>query len=168
MTAAVLILPGWHNSGPDHWQSLWEAQHGYTRVPQHNWDFPLRGDWMIQLEEAVLRHEQVVLVADRLATHLVAAWAAHSRQTHRVLAALLVATPALTAPQDTVRLPSWQPVLRKVLPFPCLSVAAEPGAPVQDWGARVLAAIGPSPDDADWEAGWQLLQSQLQEFIATN
>ena len=123
---------------------------------------------MIQLEEAVLRHEQVVLVADRLATHLVAAWAAHSRQTHRVLAALLVATPALTAPQDTVRLPSWQPVLRKVLPFPCLSVAAEPGAPVQDWGARVLVAAGPSPDDAHWEAGWQLLQSQLQEFIATN
>ena len=123
---------------------------------------------MIQLEEAVLRHEQVGLVADRLATHLVAAWAAHSRQTHRVRVAMLVATPALDTPQDAVRLPSWHPVPRKALPFPGLSVAAEPGAPVQDWGVRVLAAAGPSPDDAHWEAGWQLLQSQLQEFIATN
>ena len=23
----VLILPGWENSGPRHWQSLWEQRH---------------------------------------------------------------------------------------------------------------------------------------------
>ena len=26
MTTPVLLLPGWHNSGPDHWQSLWQAK----------------------------------------------------------------------------------------------------------------------------------------------
>ena len=50
----VLIVPGWYNSGPDHWQSLWQAESGYTRVEQHDWERPLRGDWMSQLEEAVL------------------------------------------------------------------------------------------------------------------
>ena len=60
----VLLLPGWHNSGPDHWQSLWQLEHGYVRVEQHAWDRPLRGDWMAQLEEAVLAAPApVVLVA---------------------------------------------------------------------------------------------------------
>ena len=76
MNTKVLILPGWHNSGPAHWQSLWEQQHGYTRVEQHSWDAPLRGDWMAQLEEAVLAHEDTVLVAHSLGCVLVAAWAA--------------------------------------------------------------------------------------------
>ena len=52
--AAVLILPGWLNSEAAHWQSHWETAHGYTRVQQHDWVRPLRGDWTVQLEEAVL------------------------------------------------------------------------------------------------------------------
>ena len=40
----VLLLPGWQNSGPAHWQSLWQARYGYLRVEQHDWMQPLRGD----------------------------------------------------------------------------------------------------------------------------
>ena len=43
MHEQVLLLPGWQNSGPDHWQSRWEARYGYTRVQQHDWMRPLRG-----------------------------------------------------------------------------------------------------------------------------
>ncbi|MBA4060613.1 MAG: alpha/beta hydrolase, partial [Verminephrobacter sp.] len=46
----TLLLPGWQNSGPDHWQSRWEALHGYHRVEQHDWMRPLRGDWSARLE----------------------------------------------------------------------------------------------------------------------
>jgi uncharacterized protein len=49
-----LILPGWQNSGTGHWQSRWEQLHGYTRVQQHDWQRPLRGDWIARLEEEVL------------------------------------------------------------------------------------------------------------------
>ena len=49
----TLLLPGWQNSGPDHWQSRWEALHGYHRVDQHDWMRPLRGDWSARLEETV-------------------------------------------------------------------------------------------------------------------
>ena len=35
--ANILLLPGWQNSEPAHWQSRWEAQHGYQRVEQHDW-----------------------------------------------------------------------------------------------------------------------------------
>jgi len=32
----VLILPGWHGSGPQHWQTLWQQRHGYRRIEQHD------------------------------------------------------------------------------------------------------------------------------------
>ena len=93
----MLVLPGWQNSGPLHWQSRWEALYGDVRVEQSDWMRPLRGDWMMRLEEAIADLEarepapQVALVAHSLGCHLVAAWAAHSRRTGCVRAALLVA-----------------------------------------------------------------------------
>ena len=73
----VLLLPGWQNSGPQHWQSLWEQRYGYVRVDQHDWERPLRGDWITRLEEVLLtRDEPAVLVAHSLGCSLVAAWAA--------------------------------------------------------------------------------------------
>ena len=82
----VLILPGWQGSGPDHWQSRWERLYGYTRVEQHDWMRPLRGDWIARLEEVVLgcdieRDGPAVLVAHSLGCPHVAAWAAHSKNT---------------------------------------------------------------------------------------
>jgi predicted alpha/beta hydrolase family esterase len=38
----VLLLPGWLNSGPEHWQSRWEALHGDQRVEQDDWQWPRR------------------------------------------------------------------------------------------------------------------------------
>ena len=52
----VLLLPGWLDSGPTHWQSCWEATHPFTRVQQHDWQRPLRGDWIARLEEVVVNH----------------------------------------------------------------------------------------------------------------
>jgi uncharacterized protein len=52
----VFLLPGWLDSGPTHWQSRWEAAHGYTRVQQHDWQRPLRGDWTARLQEVIVNH----------------------------------------------------------------------------------------------------------------
>ncbi|HWT18887.1 MAG TPA: alpha/beta hydrolase, partial [Variovorax sp.] len=88
----VFLLPGWQNSGPGHWQTRWESVHGDHRVEQHDWMRPLRGDWSARLEEEVLAaSEPVVFAAHSLGCILVAAWAAHSRNTHKVRGALLVA-----------------------------------------------------------------------------
>ena len=63
----ILILPGWQNSGPDHWQSRWERVHGYRRVEQSDWMCPLRGDWIARLEEVLLESDvPAVLVAHSL------------------------------------------------------------------------------------------------------
>lgn len=116
--APVLILPGWQNSGPGHWQSHWEATYGYQRVEQHDWLRPLRGDWIARLEEVLLQHDEpVVLAAHSLGCLLVAAWAAHSRHTGRVKAALLVAPGDAEREELRPLLASWSPIPLQTLPF---------------------------------------------------
>ena len=178
----VLLLPGWQNSGPDRWQSRWEREHGYTRVQQHDWQRPLRGDWLVQLEEAVLRcDEPVLLVAHSLGCILVAAWAAHSRNTHRVRAALLVAPGDVERIELRPLLPSWSPIERRALPFKSVLVASrdDPNcsfvrvqALAKDWGAELidLGNAGHINADAglgDWPRGHELLR-QLQQTTNQN
>jgi predicted alpha/beta hydrolase family esterase len=117
--ARVLLLPGWQNSGPQHWQSRWEALYGDVRVEQHDWMHPLRGDWVMRLEEVVqAQAEEVVLVAHSMGCHLVAAWAAQTRLSHRVCGALLVAPGDPQQPELAAVLHSWTPLVLPHLPFP--------------------------------------------------
>ena len=191
MTPRVLLLPGWHNSGPTHWQSLWAKQHGYARVAQHDWERPLRGDWMAQLEIAVLAATEpsansdaparVVLVAHSLGCHLVAAWAAHSPHAHRVHAALLVAPPDLSQPALQHVLHSWRPPVRATLPFPSVVLASQDDpygalshaqALSRDWGARCVdmcrgGHLNADSSLGDWPEGHAWLESLISSVQTT-
>ncbi len=117
----VLLLPGWQNSGPDHWQSHWEQHFGGVRVEQHDWMQPLRGDWIARLEDVLLSQSgPSVLVAHSLGCLLVAAWAAHSRNTHLVCAAMLVAPGDAEREELQPVLKSWSPIVLQPLPFKSL------------------------------------------------
>ena len=93
MPATVLILPGIGNSGPQHWQSIWEQSHPeFVRVQQRDWNNPVCEEWVAAIEEAVKRSgPDVVLVAHSLACLVVAHWAARAHAP--IKAALLVAVP---------------------------------------------------------------------------
>jgi predicted alpha/beta hydrolase family esterase len=172
----VLILPGWQNSGTDHWQSRWERAHGYTRVEQHDWMRPLRGDWSARLEDVLLGcDEPAVLVAHSLGCMLTAAWASHSRNTHRVKAAVLVAPPDVEREDVRQMLPGWSPARMNKLPFPavvfyssndpfCAPDRARQFAAA--WGAELVEAgprghLNAESGLGDWpEAHARLLQLQ--------
>ena len=177
----VLVLPGWQGSSPAHWQSRWEALHGYQRVEQHDWQRPLRGDWSMRLEETLLGLDAsdgpAVLVAHSLGCQLVAAWAAHSRQTQRVKAALLVAPADAEREELQGLLPSWSPVLRQRLPFKSVLIASDDDPYcrperaqrlAKDWGSDLLS-VGPAghlnADSGlgDWPWGHAQLQALLQD-----
>ena len=50
----VLVVPGWQNSGPEHWQSRWQDAHpAWQRVQQADWLTPSRADWVATLDDAV-------------------------------------------------------------------------------------------------------------------
>ena len=54
MSPPVLIVPGWTNSGSEHWQSLWQRAHPeWRRVEQADWDRPDPEAWRGALEAAV-------------------------------------------------------------------------------------------------------------------
>jgi predicted alpha/beta hydrolase family esterase len=98
-------------------------------VEQHDWMKPLRGDWIARLEDVVLQcDEPAVLVAHSLGCILTAAWAAHSQNTHRVKAALLVAPGDVERPEIREQLPTWSPIELQALPFPacCWPAATTP------------------------------------------
>lgn len=169
---AVLLLPGWLNSGPEHWQSRWEALHGHQRVEQDDWEWPRRGDWMARLDEVLLATPQpVLLVAHSLGCQLVAAWSAHTRQAQRVAGALLVAPPDTEREDMPPNLFNWRPIVRQGLPFPSLAVVSSDDpycalprakAMAADWGAELveIGARGHINGDsglADWPEGLALL-----------
>lgn len=179
----ILILPGWQNSGPAHWQTLWQQQHSYQRVDQHDWQRPLRGDWIARLEDVLLScTEPAVLVAHSLGCMTVAAWAAHSQNAGRVKAALLVAPPDTT--RDDVRqiLPGWSAVPLQKLPFESVVIASSNDTFcsferargfAQGWGAQIIDAgprghLNAESGLGDWpEAFAHLMRMQRLGLPAT-
>lgn len=152
--ASVLLLPGWQNSGPAHWQSRWEALHGFRRVQQVDWENPQRADWVTRLEQ-VLQAERspIVLVAHSLGCQLVAAWAERSREVGRVRGALLVAPPDVERPDMPAPVARWGAIARRRFPFQsvvlfsvddpfCSEARAKEMA--ADWGAQAagMGAVG--------------------------
>ncbi len=172
----VLILSGWQGDRPDHWTGRWPQRHGHHLVQQHDWQRPLRGDWLMRLEETVLDLSgPIVLVAHGLGCHLAAAWAVHSRQANRVLGALLVDPLDVLSEPWLSRLPSWHAVTLQPLPFRSRVLApALAGQPAIEqarqwasaWGARWLepsAADFSHGPDADWPEGHALLQELIKD-----
>ena len=175
----VLVLPGWHGSDCDHWQSRWERLYSYQRVEQHGWERPLRGDWTARLEDVVLdAGGPVVLVAHSLGCILAAWWAAHSANAHRVRAALLVAPCDVEQPAVRAQLPGWAPIAaQQPLPFPALLVASH-GDPYCSlarahtlagaWGARLVDAgarghLNTESGLGDWPEGHALLAPMMKD-----
>lgn len=174
----VLLLPGWENSGPLHWQSLWEKRHGYVRVDQHDWDRPLRGDWVARLEEVILsRDEPAVLVAHSLGCILVSAWAARSKNIHRVKAALLVAPGDVERTDVREQIPTWSPIDLQALSFPSVLLASrnDPYCAFERarlfghaWGAQFMdygecGHINADSGLASWPEGHVLLQDLMKD-----
>lgn len=172
----VLTLPGWQGSPPDHWQSRWERAYGYTRVEEHDWQRPLRGDWIARLEEVLLAcDEPAVLVAHSLGCLQVAAWASHSRNTHRVKAALLVAPPDTEREELRPLLPSWAPIALQPLPFKTLVLASRndpyctperAGQFANAWGAALIDAGAHGHLNTDSSLGdWPQAHEHLLRLI---
>src|SRR5262245_44840222 len=76
----VLVLPGYANSGPAHWQTLWErARPGFRRVQQRDWEEPRRADWVEAIDRAVVEAGgPVVFAGHSLGSIAAVHWAARA------------------------------------------------------------------------------------------
>lgn len=176
--ATILIVPGWQNSGPGHWQTLWQRKHPeFMRVEQRDWERPMRAEWVATLDAAVASvGGPVALVAHSLGCITVAHWAAQAPETARAVAgALLVAPPDITRTDNIPADAGFAPAPQTPLPFRSILVASEndPYCDYEDsrrlaaaWGSQFvsLGAAGHINTDAGygpWPAGEALLASLL-------
>jgi predicted alpha/beta hydrolase family esterase len=122
----ILIIPGYGDSGPGHWQSLWEANLRYAkRVQMPNWFFPHRTDWVEALDTAIREASQSmppVLVAHSLGCLAVAHWALHYQRP--IHGALLVAPVDVERADALEAVKEFAPIPMFGLPFPSHVVAS--------------------------------------------
>lgn len=131
MDQTIVIVPGIGNSGPDHWQSHWEAAlPGAIRMAPASWDAPDLRDWMAALDEAVAQAAAPpVVICHSLGCLLFAHWRAASARVVR--GAWLVAVPDPGGPR---------------FPAAAHAFANVPGG---DFGGLPVLAIASSDDGYD-------------------
>ena len=137
-STSIIIVPGWRDSGPGHWQTLWaERLPQARRVVQDDWHTPTRSAWVARLEETVLEQPgPVVIVAHSLGCITTAHM--NPEAAARVRGALLVA-PA--DPERRAVLSDFAPVPYAALPYRSILVASsnDPYCPIRLAGAYARA-----------------------------
>lgn len=136
----VLTLPGYDDSGPGHWQTLWEQAHPeYRRVQQRSWTEPVCDEWVATLDAAIVAAATpVVLVGHSLGGLTIAHHAA--RHARDVRGALLVALPNVEDPTFPPIIKGFRPIPRAPLPFPSIVVGSDDDWYMAEPDARALAA----------------------------
>ena len=149
--AEILIVPGYTNSGPDHWQTRWQSKLSTARrVEQADWYKPSRHVWADEIVKAVrFATRPVVLVAHSAGCSAVAHAAEHLKP-HEVAGAFLVAPASERAKraipgmaEDFTRIPL------RPLPFRSVLIAStndsyctpeEAKALAEAWGSEFVDA----------------------------
>ena len=178
MTFPVLIVPGIGNSGPSHWQSLWqEKRPEWHRLKVKDWDHVVCDDWVAAISrQAASLGPDTLIVAHSLGCLAVVHWAA--REEKKIRGALLVAVPDPASQVFPVSALGFSPVPLKKLPFPSTVVAStnDPygsasyaNACSKAWGSDYFEVgshghLNSESGLGDWPAGSKLLERFAVEF----
>ena len=177
-----LIVPGWHGSPNEHWQSHWQRTlPNSSRVEQADWLLPQREDWIAELGRCIASDRRpVVLVAHSLGCITVAHWAAQASVylLQRVRGALLVAPADVERNHCPEPLRNFAPLPRQPLPFTSQLVGSDNDTAAsaaraielgQIWGSETVILPGAghinvASGHQRWEQGFAYLY-RLQRRI---
>lgn len=159
----VLIVPGLHGSGEEHWQSRWERLHpAFERVEQDDWSVPDLPHWTWRLEQHLARSDRPTLIVAHSFGCLTTVHATrHDR--FNVAGALLV------APADPDKFGVAETLRDARLSYPAVVVGSTNDPWMQaaraSWWADVwnsgfinagaLGHINAESGLGDWPQGWQ-------------
>jgi predicted alpha/beta hydrolase family esterase len=179
LSPLCLIIPGLHDSGPGHWQTIWERErHDCLRVQLGMWTDPVRNVWISRIDQAVgAAQGPVVLVAHSLGCQAVLWWASLLGEDapSNVVAALLVAPPDVDRLGADPRVERFAPTPKSILPFPTTVVASsdDPWCAAEraeefaaSWGAHFVLLdraghINAESGLGEWHEGQELLERLL-------
>jgi predicted alpha/beta hydrolase family esterase len=173
----VLLVPGINNSGPDHWQSIWQrTQPHVARVVQRDWDNPVCAEWVEAIESAVaVAGGRAIIAAHSLGCLAVAHWAAQfERAAHGLL---LVAVPDPEGAPFPSQAHGFAPVPSS-LGSQRVTVVGSANDPYSsaDFTRRIVAAwdadyvelgamghINAESGLGAWDGGWEIVRRWRQE-----
>lgn len=177
--AEILIIPGYTNSGPDHWQTRWQAGIATARrVEQDEWTKPVREDWIKRVREEIDRAEKpVVLVAHSLG--VAAAIHAVRDAPAKVCGGFFVAPPDVENPALRPKhLMTFGPYPREPLSFPSFVLASRNDRfcafdkatdIAADWGSLLIDAgesghINAESGHGPWPEGLMVFAQLMQRI----
>ena len=170
----VLIVPGLYDSGPGHWQTLWQEQHSsFKRVVQDDFDTPRLEHWSATIARAVTDCDMPPVVVAHSFGCLATVHAVLQRG--RMLAGVL-----LVAPADPERFAFAAQLPSRRLPIPGTLVAStndpwikfvKAGALAAAWGSRFVGCVDGGHINAEsghgaWPAGMALLRDVAERAAA--
>jgi uncharacterized protein len=168
-----LIVPGYGDSAPEHWQTYFErALPKSRRVRQESWNRPLMQDWVNALHAALMQHDPLtaIVITQSLGGIALAHWA----QQHSVMikGAMIVAPPDLEFPYQDLSLQSFTPIPTAKFPFRSIVVGStnDPWATqartklfADNWGSELIFVgdaghINVDSGHTRWQEGLQILR----------
>jgi hypothetical protein len=170
----VLVVPGLNDSGPRHWQSLWQARHpALTRVVQSDFAAPSLAHWAETVARAVAAAPEPPIVV----AHSFGCLATVRAVRHHGAA---IAGALLVAPADPARFDIANEEVAGVLPAPATLVAStndpwlkfvKAGALAAQWGCRFVSVgeaghVNAESGFGDWPEGFALLRDVAERAAA--
>ena len=175
-----LILPGLGNSGPNHWQTLWENKlPNYSRISQNNWDNPSFYEWLFQLNQTISNLKRpTIIIAHSLAVPLLARW-------HKLYSSPNIVFAMLVAPADVDSTDHTPDIIRDFSPipldqfsFPSVVISSDNDPFMNQARAKFLAdkwgsdffnvgSIGHINDASnigDWPQGFSILEKYINKY----
>lgn len=168
----VFTVPGLYNSGPQHWQTHWENEYGFTRIEQREWETPVCDDWLQTIDETVTKYppDSVILIGHSLACCTIVRWAEKYKRI--IKGALLVGPSDVEAPSYPPGTKGFSPMPKYKLPFPSIVIASTNDEYVTmerakefagNWGSELINAgdlghINSSSDLGNWPFGYSILK----------
>ena len=173
----VFTVPGLYNSGPQHWQTHWEKEYGFTRIEQKEWETPVCDDWLQTIDKAVTKYllDSVILIGHSLACCTIVRWAEKYKRV--IKGALLVGPSDVEAPSYPPGTKGFSPMPTFKLPFPSIVIASSNDEYVTmerakefaaNWGSELINAgdlghINSSSDLGNWPFGYSILKKLMND-----
>lgn len=176
-TNNYLIVPGYGNSGPIHWQTYFEnSGSNFRRIHQASWTEPICNDWVENINKVVdeYPHQTVVLISHSMGGVAIAQWAKKYKK--QIKGAMIVAPPDLENPYKDYNLQSFIPIPLEPLPFKSVAVVStndywstleRSKFFAQSWGSDYVEIgdaghINHSSGYGDWPEGLDILKKYFE------
>lgn len=167
-------IPGLHNSGEDHWQTIMERNFPgqFLRINQENWDEPDCQTWINKIEKDLsnCNYDEIILIGHSIGCMAIVKW--FEKYQHHIKGALLVAP----SDSENVNYPSYitgfVPIPNQKLPFPSIVVASSNDHVTdlnrsrefaRNWGSKLVILndaghIEPKSGFGEWKKGLELIK----------